>query len=134
MFCYKCGKVIDEGAVYCQYCGACIHQNDSQPSKQEMMRKLKRFKATEKCTCLECGYEGLMGIVEIQELPRKQRIGFLVLKIIAIIAVFPLLRFVNFAAGLIIGTVIAVVVEKIESSYRTKILFCPSCDKELVKN
>lgn len=132
MFCSNCGKELQTDASFCQYYGAQCKSSDfiKQPTQQEMMQKLKRFKELKKCTCLECGYSGLMGVVKEQELSKKDKKTIWTTRIVAIL-VFLFILPGSFLFGLILGGILGCICVAVESSCKKKILFCPSCDREV---
>ena len=135
MYCSKCGKELPNEARFCPSCGAsCTAETaDSQPTQREMMQKLKRFQNLQNGTCLECGYQGLMGVVKEQEFTSQQKTAFFVLRMVAVIVAIYLLSPRGFLWGLILGFTVAFLIGLIEKRYKKKILYCPCCDREVLE-
>lgn len=91
---------------------------------------LAQYTAHENCTCLECGYIGLMGVHEGKTITRVKLIVFGVSFIIAVIAwnvTFPSARFSFW------WILIPALVTGLFARYEPKFLHCPNCDTDLTR-
>lgn len=100
-----------------QYCGV-ISLIDP-----KIAENLKQYTKHKECTCLECGYEGLMGVVK-PVLPVYIRIPLKISLVIIITIVYSLLGKDIFVL-LALGAIIAPLWIKLDKHY----LFCPSCQQ-----
>lgn len=131
MYCRSCGSELRDGDIFCSKCGA--QQNvenltkNEDDSKEAIVKKLKPYKRLKKCSCLECGYEGLMGVVGLHN-PMATYILRIVFYVISFAILFSILgaRLITF---LIFGFSIAI----IDLIIGKKRLFCPSCEREIIE-
>ena len=97
----------------------------SDPQKVEILRRLKNYKDTCECQCLECGYKGPMGVISN---------GSKVKKVIAfIVAMLVFILFVpttGFIAGSIAFAILLLIVQSLLKA-NVQTLYCPSCESIL---
>lgn len=101
MYCSSCGKEIPDGSSFCNVCGArttILSSEEAQTSQrsasdEEIRSELKGFKKTtfKAHLCLECGYNGIMGVSK-QKVVKHWVIKAIIISIIE-----------YFVCGLIIG-------------------------------
>lgn len=130
MYCSKCGAEIAAGNIFCSSCGEKNNNEGNTPSNEKtehktddpkILEKLKKFEKLDKCKCLECGYEGLMGVEG-----RYYTTGFIISLIIDVILLIIFAFGSWFWSILIIGLMIWEI-----NTCKMK-LYCPNCDKTVV--
>lgn len=129
MYCKKCGKQIDEDAVFCSFCGTAQNQQIEQNSDDKQVtiaQRLKPYKELKESICLECGYRGLMGVVRKQKLPLKIRVTIIIIELIVWCAIYS-----QWGFNLLTFVICCVIFVFIDWITEKKVLFCPSCCKEL---
>jgi len=134
MFCSKCGKEISDNSTFCQYCGEKIEGVQKESNSSEIiterqkiiMDKLKPYPKRVECTCTECGYKGLMGVIRTQPVDVGR-------KVIGAILGFGFSFFLFWHHQRLCGTLI-VFLTLILMGIRKKVLYCPSCESELIEN
>lgn len=129
MYCRNCGNELPENSAYCNKCGT-KQDTATNTNTQSNAQKLKTYKKLKECTCLECGYSGLMGIVRYKNSFEKR---FL----IPLIPVF-IVAFITYAIKLPFwGSLIAVAVTWLVMDAvlgnDKKVLYCPNCGKEIIE-
>lgn len=129
MYCRNCGNELPENSAFCNKCGT-KQDTATNTNTQSNIQKLKAYKKLKKCTCLECGYSGLMGIVRHKNSFEKR---FL----IPLIPVF-IVSFITYAIKLPFwGSLIAVAVTWLVMDTvlgnDKKVLYCPNCGKEIIE-
>lgn len=129
MYCRNCGNELPENSAYCNKCGT-KQDTTTNTNTQSNDQKLKAYKKLKKCTCLECGYSSLMGIVRHKNSFEKR---FL----ISLIPVF-IVSFITYAIKLPFwGSLIAVAVTWLVMDTvlgnDKKVLYCPNCGKEIIE-
>ena len=85
----------------------------------KILERLRVYEKHEKCMCLECGYDGLMGIMG-EETPWYYA-GWIWLPIIIIMGVTTLIG----GIGLLIFWILS------RGQTRKQYLFCPNCESKL---
>lgn len=66
MFCYKCGKQLDEGTNFCPHCGATQKKDESNQQKEDTKRvksSQKQLKANKKVIAIVCVVVVILGAV-----------------------------------------------------------------------
>jgi len=79
MFCSNCGAP-DQSGKFCSACGQARQANDASyetdedeipsRSKKQQLASINKFAENTNLICLDCGYEGLAGIVRINKTKR----------------------------------------------------------------
>ena len=133
MFCTKCGKKNLKGSNFCISCGTSFdnsvaldevirkkQQNDKASSfkiQEDIRKSLKAFDEHENVTCLECGYNGLMGI-------KANVIPWYVSwwAIAFIVFAFAIFGGVGFVLGLCLGF--------LRFTLKSHVVVCPNCCAE----
>lgn len=129
MYCRNCGNELPENSTYCNKCGFKQYTAPNINTRLNV-HKLKAYKKLQKCTCLECGYSGLMGIVRYKNSFEKR---FL----FPLIPVF-MVTFITFASKfpswgtLIVNMITWLIMDAILGNDK-KVLYCPSCEKEIIE-
>ena len=129
MYCKDCGNELPENSAYCNKCGA-KQDASTNTNTQSNAQKLKTYKKLKKCTCLECGYSGLMGVVKPKNSLCKR---FLIPLIPAFIVAF-----ITYAKNLptwgsIIAVTVTWIIIDIVLGNEKKVLYCPNCGKEIIE-
>lgn len=129
MYCRNCGNELPENTAYCNKCGT--QQDTATKSNTQLnAQKLKVYKRLKNCTCLECGYSGLMGIV-------RPKNSFVKRILIPLIPVF-IVCFITYAnkipywGSLIASTITWIVMDALLGNNK-KVLYCPNCEKEIIE-
>ena len=111
------------------------------------LENIKKFDSNKECRCLECGYNGLMGIVRNKMNPSLavlSGVGFAIIMFFVFSVVFFFLMEVVIGAGLddtlitvfIILIALAVMgwtINLIRDMSSKKVLLCPNCEKEIIE-
>ena len=130
MYCRHCGNEINEGDAFCPKCGKPQNEENKAESntnpQAEITQRLKPYKKLKQCTCLDCGYTGLMGVVRKQKMPIGTRVFSILIYAIALGILYGLFG-MSIVTFLLLGVVIGIVDFVLEK----KVLFCPSCCKEV---
>ena len=94
--------------------------------KAIIAQRLKPYKNLEPCTCLECGYSGLMGVVRYKN-------GFMKRIVIPLI-ICGIAGYLtgSFIGGLIVGFIVGIIVDAVFGNHK-KVLFCPNCQRKIVQ-
>ncbi len=93
----------------------------------KVVENLKKYENYEKCTCLECGYEGMMGVGE----PTVK--AYVRIPINIVLTVSAMLIFLFSAKSIINIVLILAVVVPILIKLNKHYLYCPNCGKKLKK-
>lgn len=91
----------------------------------EILKNLNMYTGTRQCTCLKCGYIGLMGVVK-ELIPWYASIPFALILAWGLGIVMSL-----FWAPWIVGLAVAIIVWGIRYNTAKVILCCPSCEIRL---
>lgn len=94
--------------------------------KAVIAQRLKPYKELQYCTCLECGYSGLMGVIRYKN-------GIIKRIVIPLIVCFIVGGFMrSFIGGFIAGIIVTVIVNLLLGNHK-RVLFCPNCQKTIVQ-
>lgn len=135
MVCSKCNSSVNKEAKFCSECGHSIVSDstitDSAITDNEVIasenirQELKQYKVHSHLICLECGYEGLMGIGK-KVIPWIIRVP-LFLVIVVLVAILWILFGIW---GLIFGILIFLPINNyLSRSY----IHCPNCKEKLLR-
>ena len=135
MFCSKCGKNLDTESKFCNDCGSATSNKATAESCDEEIRsELGKYNKITKETilCLECGYNGFMGISNQKVDPQ----GLQKSVIYSFIFLFCVFFFLAPMSSGIIGSLIYVIaglIVAMASGYFTrKYWICPACKQPLL--
>ena len=132
MFCSKCGAKLADNSSFCSACGVATTSaptgNPGADASREGQKDYEQVTSHE-VTCLECGYEGIMGISE-KYIVKGWLIKGVILSVLEYIAASVILtRFMpSFVAFIIAGIVISITWTRLKRKY----WICPSC-KEMLR-
>lgn len=143
MYCKKCGKQIDDDAVFCQYCGTdnsstsdvinsetSFNNSYTQLSQPEINKKLCQYKElTEAVICPICGYSGSMGLVKKNVAPMYRRIIAFVC-VVLLGEIISQIMNASFFVSLIIYVICFGTINNVFKAKKRKFI-CPNCDSEL---
>lgn len=131
-YCVNCGFQLEDSFSFCGSCGQEIKnasnsgiKADSSVIKEEsamsdrIRTNLKGYKKHKTLTCLECGYNGLMGVTK----ETLSGLGFWISLLIVGFLLGFLFGAIGWIAGLAVGVVAGV-------SSKAKVM-CPNCNQEL---
>lgn len=128
-------------------------ESSSQPTIEDerVLSNIKKFADSKECKCLECGYNGFMGIIRSQRSPTsalKITIAFAIIAFpVGYYAFIAILTFVlnsmgighdeamnTFWAVLIAMGIIGFCINPLYPSlWAKKVLFCPNCENEIIE-
>lgn len=136
IYCNQCGEEIPADSKFCSVCGAPqaatidfgeaeYHEAAKDFRDAAIRNELKGYKQLNKGICLECGYQGLVGVSSEYVTPRWKRSISVTAMLLA--SAFTLLMFHWLVTVLVVLPVCVAVWVKIDRKYR----ICPSCHNKL---
>ncbi len=156
MFCKNCGKELDVDAKFCVECGTSVanmtfdypnsnqsktNDNGEKETRLPPVTKLKGYKSTEKCLCLECGYNGPMGVIGYKY-SGFIRYGVPVIVLVVLYVLVAIIEFLLNGMGIVLSG-FGIISWNILPAFLTimafwklnsyKYLYCPNCDSKLLK-
>jgi len=133
MFCSNCGKELAAESKFCIECGARTATESAEKTStapksiddETIRAELKRYKQLNKGICLECGYQGLMGVSSEHVMPKWKRS-------LSVIGLMAVLAFMFLMLHWIVAVVIGLVVGGLTfATIDTKYKICPNCGNKL---
>ncbi len=121
---------MSDDSTFCSNCGNKQIDESNNSDKAQTAQRLKPYNKLKQCTCLECGYSGLMGVVKPKNSLCKR---FLIPLIPAFIVAF-----ITYAKNLptwgsIIAVTVTWIIIDIVLGNEKKVLYCPNCGKEIIE-
>lgn len=136
-YCTNCGHEIPSGDVYCRECGAkatpTVGQSNSSTQDVRVdprMQKLRNYKETKECTCLECGYTGLMGVVGSSTSGIRRAVPWIIATL-AFLVHWIFGRFGLFTN--ILSFIMTLMIFNAILGNWKKVLYCPNCDRKIIE-
>ena len=130
MYCKNCGHEIPDASIFCKDCGSRQTEAVATSTPQQNNQKLRNFKKLRQCTCLDCGYQRLMGIVGYKH---SAFIRYSV-RLLIVIVITVLTNFVVSISWWATMLVYVVAFSMVEARLGKQILFCPNCEKNIIEN
>ena len=135
MYCSSCGKEIPDGSSFCNVCGAratILSSEEPQvtqrtASDEEIRNELKKYKkhTNRSILCLECGYQGILGISTEKILPLWKRLVLLFVMFLVICILY--LALIKLIFWIVTLPLAYVFWYYIDQCYK----ICPNCKSKL---
>lgn len=127
MYCSNCGKEAHEESNFCAFCGKPLASNAASSAATKDLELLQQYENHAKdVTCLECGHNGLKGMVKAI-FPWYATFWFLGLPWAIATLGWSLEIFPWYAV-----TIVLVIAILIRASVGKRELYCPGCDQKII--